>query len=265
MARNLQPIETRYLDDDVAERLYRDHPDLGRSPDTYCPTCDKVGHYFWKGEERPCDCAAQLQLHKHYLLSGIGVDYQRMSWDDFQGDPELKAVVDLYLDGHSNFVNRGVGLLISGTFGTGKTFASMMLLKDLVKLGYSCYATTFASMIEMFTAGWRSDEDRRFFQEKVVYSQVLLLDDLGKEMRRKNNLAESTFDDVLRRRHSDGRPTLITTNFTKRELSEGYGGAILSLLREKSITHEATGTDFRPQANDRMIREIKAGEFRPIF
>lgn len=260
-----QAYRNKFLSDSEATRLYLEHPQLKASPDDYCPTCNKDGYYYRRGERRDCDCADQLQLHKHYLRAGIGVAYQRLSWDDYEGDPVLRQVIDGYLASYENFVSRGVGLILHGSFGTGKTFAATMLIKDLVKLGYDCYSTTFASMIDMFTAGWRSDVDRRYFLDKVVLSDVLLLDDLGKELKRKNGLSEATFDDVLRRRVQDGRPTLLTTNMTRRELSEGYGGAILSLLKEVSIAHEVQGTDFRSSANARMMSEIRSGEFRPIF
>lgn len=258
-------LTTRYLKADDASRLYREHPHIKASPQDYCPTCDTTGQYFWRGENHPCDCEAQLQLHKHYLSSGIGVTYQRLSWDDYEGDPTLQAQLDKYLSKHANFINHGIGVLLYGEFGTGKTFGVTLLLKDLLKAGYTCYSTTFADMVEMFTAGWKSVEDQKYFQKKIMYSDVLLLDDLGRELKTRNKLSESTFDNVLRRRVQDGRPTFITTNMSLVELSEGYGGAILSLLKEKSISYEVNGIDFRPTANSKLLREVTAGESRPIF
>jgi DNA replication protein DnaC len=142
-----------------------------------------------------------------------------------------------------------------------------LLLKNMVRLGYRCYSTTFSSMISMFTSGWKTVEDQRFFQKKVKQSQVLLLDDIGKEFRTKTNLAESTFDDVLRSRVQNGFPTFVTTNMNLQEIKHGYGSAALSLLREASITHEFDGSlkDFRPQAFSRNMQEIHAGEIRPII
>lgn len=258
-------IRYRYLSDREAQRLYRDHPQVKPSPDTYCPTCNKAGVYLWHGKNVMCDCELQLQLHKHYLAAGIGVNYQRLSWDDFSGDPKIKFMMDQYLARHEAYVGKGIGMVLHGEVGTGKTFGTTMLLKDLVKLGYRCYSTTFASMIEMFTAGWKSTEDQRYFQEKIMFSDVLLLDDLGRELRTKNKLSESTFDDVLRRRVQDGRPTFITTNMNLVEMNEGYGAAVLSLLSEKSIAHPVKGDDFRPTANRRMVKEVQDGECRPIF
>lgn len=257
-------ILRRMIGDVEARRLYREHPSVRASYEEYCPTCNKRGSYTWKGVEVECDCRAQLHLHKHYLVSGIGVNYQRLSWDDYEGDEELRGFADKYLERHEAFVTGGIGLLLHGTNGVGKTFSVTMLLKDLVKLGYSCYSTTFSSMVEMFTAGWKDVEDRRHFERKVVQSDVLVLDDMGKELKTKTNLSESTFDDVLRRRVNNGRPTFLTTNQTLAELSEGYGKSILSLLKERSIKYKVEGADFRPRSNERTMGEVMRGETRPI-
>ena len=156
-------------------------------------------------------------------------------------------------------------MVLHGDFGSGKMLAMNLLIKSLIHQGYDCYATTFASMIELFTAGWRSPDEQRWFQRKVVQSDVLLLDDLGRELKRNSKLSESTFDDVLRSRVQTGKVTLITTNLTEDEMDEGYGSAVLSLLQESSVVREVEGGDFRPQANQRMREEIDAGEVRPIF
>lgn len=258
-------IARHYLSDQDSKRLYEAHPKLKASYKDYCPTCGKVGTYLWKGEEQECDCRQQLNLHKHYLSAGIGVSYQRLSWDDYVGDPKVRELCEKYINNSSQYVSRGVGMMLYGTFGSGKTLAMNLLIKQLIHKGYDCYATTFASMIELFTAGWRSPEEQRWYQRKIVQSDVLLLDDLGRELKRNNKLSESTFDDVLRSRVQAGKVTFITTNLSQREMKDGYGSAVLSLLQESSVVRKVEGDDFRPQANKRMRDEIDAGEVRPIF
>lgn len=258
-------IESSFLSDDEAERLYKDFPNLKKGYEKYCPTCQKEGRYFWKGEWHECNCRRQLQLHKHYLNAGIGVTYQRLSWEDFEGDPQIVTQLKKYLAGHENFVGRGIGLLFSGDYGAGKTMLTTLVLKELVKLGYSCYSTTFAATIEKFTAGWGSREEQRYFHHKFISSDVLLLDDLGREFRSKNGLSETTFDSILRSRVQGGRPTFITTNMTVPELMSGYGGAVLSLLREVSVEYKFEGvSDFRVRSQKRTLEEVKQGEIRPI-
>lgn len=259
-------VETSFLKESEAERLYRDFPRLELGPDKACPTCNGTKQYYWKGQQNKCNCRRQLQLHKHYLVAGIGVTYQRLDWEDYEGDPVVETAIKKYLEGHSNFVSRGVGLLMGGPFGVGKTMLTTLLLKELVKLGYRCYATTFANTVEQFTAGWKSAEEQRHFRDKFVNSDVLLLDDLGREFKSKSGLSETTFDNILRTRVQSGRPTLVTTNLSLSDLEEGYGGSVISLLREVSIEFEFPegSEDFRSKSQKRTVEEVKRGEVRPI-
>jgi DNA replication protein DnaC len=255
-------IRLRYLDDDEADRLYAAHPELGRSPDTYCPTCAKNGTYRWKGADYPCDCEMQLQLHKHYLAAGIGATYQCLDWDDLENAEIVKTVKEYAED--KDRILRGAGLILTGDLGTGKTMAATLCLKEFIRAGLSCFATTFAEMIELYTAGWYSDEQRAYFNRKVIESQVLLLDDVGRALKRKNQLEETTFDTVLRTRVQHRRATILTTNLSMDELGEGYGGAVLRLLREKATAIEVTGEDFSKKAKQREDAEKAAGEWRAI-
>lgn len=258
-------LRTRYLSDDEAARLYRNHPHLGRSWQRYCPTCDRTGRYRWRGRDHDCDCEYQLQLHKHYLASGIGLTYQRLDWDDYAGPTRVLDGVVKYLDKRQEFLRRGMGMYFLGSYGTGKTMLANLVLKELVKDGLTCWATTFSQTVEMFTAGWSDRADKEYFQRKFINSQVLLLDDVGKELRgTRLALAETTFDAILRQRVQAGRTTVITTNMTPADLEDGYGAAILSLIREKSLELAFDGADFRTTARERETDEVLRGEVRPI-
>lgn len=170
-----------------------------------------------------------------------------------------------YLDSAEAFIDRGIGLFLSGPMGTGKTLLAMLVLKDLVKKNYNCYATTFSNTVEAFTSTWGDNEEKKRFADRFMFSDVLLLDDLGQEQRTSNRLPQTTFDRILRTRIQDGRPTLVTTNMNAIEVQVGYGAPVLSLLCEQSIEIPMTGTDFRPKARDRTIAEARSGEQRPII
>lgn len=257
-------ILTSFLPDDEAERLYKKHPDIGQSPETYCPTCLLERTFVWREQRYQCNCAQQLQLQKHYLAAGIGIPYQRLDWDDFEGADAIVEQLSKYLFDHGRYISRGVGLFLSGPVGTGKTMLANLVLKELVKKGYSCFATTFNQTMDFFTAGWHNADDQEYFRRKFLRSRVLLLDDIGKEMRTK--LTNSTLDAILRTRVQEGNPTFITTNLSSAEMESGYGAGILSLLKESSIYYEfPPEDDFRPRSHQRTLDEIRSGETRPIF
>ena len=249
-------IEFEYLDDEDRDYLKLKHPQFAEFNKRGCPTC----------EDHSCgECKKQLQLYKHYLNAGIGLNYQRLDWVDYHGDEKAADAAKIYLSKHKEFVKGGMGLMYHGSWGTGKTLLSSLVAKELVKLGYNVYFATFTQMVDEFTRGWGSNEDKMRFESKVVKSDVFFLDDIGKEFRTKNNLSEATFDHVLRQRALDNRPTFITTNMSMEDLNEGYGSAIFSLLKERMIVHRMEGVDYREYARDRTMDEIKNNIVRRII
>lgn len=250
-----------------------------------CLTCKGTNQFLWYTDESrtateqwDCDCPSQWMLHRFYLNSGIGLMYQRYSWADakYVSEKNLDEVV-LYNNMADRYVDAGYGLLLTGTKGTGKSLVAAQVLKNLLLRGYSGYYTTFASLIGSFTSGWKDDEDRDWFVKSIRNTQVLVVDDIGREHRQRISdqsggtkqvptaLAESAIDEVLRHRVASSMPTIITTNFTEAELYAGYGGNVMSLMSERSKIVEFQGQDFRPKANKRVEEEMAMGLTRPVM
>jgi DNA replication protein DnaC len=250
-------LRTSFISDETSIYLSRKVPQYDEIVKRGCPTCYE--------DDPTCDCKAQLQLYKHYLAAGIGLSYKRLSWEDYHGDSAALETALVYLNRHKDMVRAGFGLLLHGDYGTGKTLLSVLVAKELVKLGYTVYFATFAQMVDEFTRGWGSNEEKLRFESKVVKSDVFFLDDIGKEFRTKTNLSESTFDHVMRQRALDSRATFLTTNMTMGELKSGYGSAIFSLLTERMIDHHVVGNDYRPVARERALGEISKNIRRGIY
>jgi DNA replication protein DnaC len=183
-----------------------------------------------------------------------------LDWDDYHGP--FREELREYLD-NPRYVRRGIGLFLSGPQGTGKTMAANLVLKEFIKREYACYAKIFAQAKEMFTRGWYSLEDQTYFVRRFLHSEILLLDDVGREVR--TRVSEGVLDNVLRERAQQGRATIITTNITEGEMASEYSGGTYSLLREKSYDFMYfDGYDWRDNAAERNRQEMKNGETRPI-
>lgn len=250
-----------YLSDDQVKHLSATYPEI-RDPG--CVTCRGTRSYRWKGEEHPCDCVQQRELHTQYCLAGIGLRYQRLTWDDLE--VPLPDAVSEWIAHRDSYVASGTGLLLTGTNGSGKTMLATLLLKELVRDGLDCYATTFASTIDALIASWHSDQERRDFAERFMRSRVLLLDDVGKGISNsfRDRVTPETLDHILRTRVQNERPTLLTTNLSVEEIRHGYGTSVFSLLVEQSIPVVLNSPDFRAESLQRRRREATVGETRPL-
>jgi DNA replication protein DnaC len=251
-----------YISDADLKRLNDAYPERG-----LCPTCRDTGFYTWKDEKHTCNCMEQKRLNTQYSHAGIGKLYQRLGWDDLK-DPSTpteglaRQTVEDYVAKLDEYVDSGMGLYLWGDMGTGKTLIATLVLKELIKKGYDCYSITFEKTIEQFTKTWGDNEEKELFSKRFIRSRALLLDDLGKEYR--NKLSPTTFDNLLRSRVQEERPTLVTTNMKPSEVQSVYGVGALSMLVEQSIEVPLTGADFRPYARTRKQDEIYAGQKRPI-
>lgn len=251
------------------ERLRELHPSLPSSPRA-CVTCKGTGQFRWLDDDgQPadwkCDCDEQFILHRYLLASGIELHYQRLRWADAEGvPPDALGVIEDYIEHCDAYVQAGLGLVLWGKVGTGKTMLAALLLKSLLEKGVRGQMVTFHTMLDLFTAGWEQKEAKVWFEQRITHADVLVLDDIGREHGGRNAVAESTLDHVLRSRVAADRPTIMTTNRTQEELGTLYSGNALSLLSESAIVQEFRGTDYRPEHQTRKITEAKARLTRPI-
>jgi DNA replication protein DnaC len=260
------PPTIRPLSDPEYDRLREAEPGLWSDPRQSCLTCRATKVFLnQKGQETACDCMAQWSLHRYLLNAGIGTAYQRLGWDDAEGVPGKSQMEVLeYCDRADQYVNVGLGLVLTGQTGTGKTLLAILLLKRLLADGYDGYFTQFNLMLDSYTTSWRNEEEYRWFTRRVRNAAVLVVDDIGKEAKGRENVTGSMFDTVIRSRVASARPTIITTNYTMAEMRQGYGGAVMSLLAESSKVHEVTGPDYRETAKRRLLDDIDKHVSRPF-
>lgn len=247
--------------------------DLPATPDQ-CITCRGRKTFLWWDDpasegrqpvEYQCPCREQWMLHRFLLNAGIPRSYQVLGWSDLtwiEAGAQTKATE--YLDRREAYVNGGLGMILHGGKGTGKTLLVALILKALLAQGHDCYFTTFNALLDVFTGGWHDAEMKRWFHRRIQNAGVLGLDDPGKEMEGRVQLPPAVLDELIRHRVSDLRPTFVTTNDSLAQFQTRYGEYVFSLLRERSTTYEFKGQDSRDLARGRFHEEIALGLTRPV-
>jgi DNA replication protein DnaC len=238
-------------------------------------TCQGRKTFLWVREpgstpvEFECDCKEQYILSRYLLNAGIDLDYQKLGWMDASHVEDAAIeLVDDYIEHAEGFTRTGYGLFLFGSKGSGKTLLATLLLKMLLGRGFDGYFTTFPSMIEHHTEGWRNPDEKVWFEQRIVNAGVLVIDDVGRELKNSTaslDIIEAMFDKVIRSRVSGSRPTILTTNFDAKDFTIKYKGNVMSLLAGRNDFYEFVGNDFRKEFQaDRIKAEARAGLTRPV-
>jgi DNA replication protein DnaC len=265
-----RPQALRGLTDPEAERLAELHPGLPSVKN--CITCGGSKVFRWRGPDREpaeydCPCIDQRMMHRYFLHSGLGVLYQRYSWVDAAG--VKSSVMDEafdYVDHMSAFIRTGRGLILRGSMtGTGKTLVAALLFKKMLADGHDGYFTQFNELLDAHSAGWRNEDERKWFIRRVRNAGVLVIDDIGREYAGRGvELVEATLDKVIRARHDECKPTIITTNRDDEWFQTRYQSNVMSLLSGTCEVINVTGEDYRERQRQQAKFEAQNGLVRPI-
>ncbi len=263
------PKACRLLTDPEMERLRKTGLTQWHDPSTGCITCGGVGSFKGiDGERYRCDCTQQWILYHWFLNSGLSQEFQRLSFDDMTHvNVNAKNAVFQYADNLEYNVRTNRGLILwAKNPGTGKTLLATWLVKYAMGAGYDCYFVQFNEMIDIFTAGWRDEEERAWFIRRVRNVPLLVVDDIGKELESRgvSGMVTSMVDMVMRHRVASGLPTIITTNLTPAKIKNSYGDYVVDLLAEQCSMVEVPGEGYRTQkaienehnAREQMVRPI---------
>ena len=138
---------------------------------------------------------------------------KRMYEWNFAGDDgrnPASAKIKAYVDSWDKMYSSGVGLLLWGGVGSGKTFLAAAVANALLDKGKKVLMRDFATISNI--SAFDSDE----YVNSLDTYDLLILDDLGAE--RKSEFSMQNVFNVINRRWASGKPLIITTNLSINEM-----------------------------------------------
>jgi DNA replication protein DnaC len=123
----------------------------------------------------------------------------------------------------------GKNLLFIGKTGLGKTHLSLSIAKDLLSRGKTVLYMSAGKMFSLLEKDrFGRPEDSEGTLENILQSDVLIIDDLGTEM--KTGFTLSALYQIINGRINENKSTIINTNLSVAELKKEYDDRICSRL-----------------------------------
>ena len=165
----------------------------------------------------------QVKLEKKYGLSKIPREYIGKTFDDYSVDAENARAVNAA----KNLVELPTqGAYFYGNVGTGKTFLVSIIAQEIIKAGRTVIFTTVPAISMKIRNAFNNSAtlSEIEFLEKLYTSDTLILDDIGIE--KPTRFICSTLGNIFNERYNARRQTILTSNYTLKELEKIFNNPL---------------------------------------
>lgn len=226
-------------------------------PKFECSMCNDTG-MLENGEK--CVCYRQQLLDDVYKLSNMNVLLQTQNFNNFdinvfssvpnkEGKIQ-KELMEENIQIAKNFI-KNIGdkeeksLLLYGPTGSGKTFLSSCIAKEVLDKGYTVVYTTMSELVNLakeHTFGEMNNEVNSKYKLMNV-CDLLIIDDLGTELI--NTFVKSEVYTIINNKLINGKKVIISTNLSPQQIYSQYSGRVFYRLVEGYKMLEFIGPNLR--------------------
>lgn len=214
-----------------------------------CPDCQDTG--YQNGEK--CHCFKKQMITGLYEQSGIQKileenNFSTLSYEYYEGEDlqRFKNAVDYCHEFIEIFSKQCPNLFLYGTVGTGKSFLSGCIAKELLDQGHSVIYFSSVQLFDLlsdYTFEHKNKDSLYNPYEDLYNCELVIIDDLGTELA--NNFVTSKLFNCLNERQIRKKSTIISSNLSLEELKELYSDRIFSRVTANYVFRKLTGPDIR--------------------
>lgn len=221
-----------------------------------CPDCKDTGYIGFKR----CHCLEQASINLVYTQSNLKEILQKENFSTFSfeyyssedvnpttGLSSLDTAKDAVMkcrDFIEHFDDTFSNLYLYGNTGTGKTFLSNCVAKELIDQGYSVIYFTAFQLFDILSKGvFKKDEEALATHQNIFDCDLLIIDDLGTELA--SSFTTSQLFLCLNERILRKKSTLISTNLEIGRLADTFSERVLSRISSNYTLIKLCGEDIR--------------------
>lgn len=215
-----------------------------------CPDCRDTGYLE---DQSKCHCLIRKMSEVLFDQSGLKQilateNFDALSFDYYEGSDLISFEKTYHLAKNfvQEFANNYRNLFFYGTVGTGKSFLSCCIAREILNQGYEVLYFSSATLFDKIAEyTFRSTEKQMLsaFTERLLSCDLLIIDDLGTELT--NAFVSSELFTVLNERNNANKATIISSNIPFGELRDHYSDRIFSRIASNYELIEFSGPDIR--------------------
>lgn len=224
-----------------------------------CPLCKDTGY----ADGVKCACFRQASVSLLYEQSGIREllkqdNFDALSYEYYEGEDltRFQNAVTTCKNFIRNFNSDYHNLFFYGTVGTGKSFLSGCVAKELIEKGnLVIYFSATRLFNELSRCAFQRENrgELNSFLDDLFECDLLIIDDLGTELT--NSFVASQLFSCLNERHIRKKATVISTNLSLQELSDRYSERIFSRITSSYEICKLSGPDIRMYKKRQLSRK----------
>jgi len=147
-----------------------------------------------------------------------------------KGNKETCEIVKSWMDNLESMALNGYGLLILGTYRSGKTALSIVCAKEVLRWYGTAFFVCADDIVPAVIEKWICDEEEGVtWNEYMKDVDLLIIDDLGRE--KISEYSKSAIERIIRWRYDNVLMTIITSNMKVSELEELYGKGFMGVVK----------------------------------
>lgn len=228
-------------------------------PQFSCDKCSDTGFIEFENKTITCECYKKLlsdcackELNSISPLSLSTFDSFKLALYSDKPDKKgnipyvrMQKIYDFCLKYATEFTPESKGIMMKGDTGLGKTHLSLAIANEVIKKGYSVVYVSAPDILsklekEHFTYSYSQEQE---IMQSLINCDLLILDDLGTEFA--TNFTKSAVYNIFNTRVNMGKPIIINTNYTSKELEENYTQRFVSRVMASCSVLSFIGTDIR--------------------
>lgn len=243
-----------------------------------CPMCNRPlkAYILPSGKTIPMSCECERQKRRDIedrrekfekkmdadiaekkFLETIGERYRTKTLRNYKPDPQGRDKEHLHLinamsKNFKTFLNKGIGGVVIGNYGCGKTHLEVGLARNLIRKGYSVkmYGASTLYTDYMSAYSWRLAYSPTDVIRKACDADLLILDDVGINTldTDKDNFIKF-FYELINYRYNQKKPILISTNLKQGELQVAITPRIFDRIKAMTYCVVNEAPSMRPKEN----------------